>query len=519
MDMVIILSLWKKNKNDAKSKTITPGKQSGADSISSTLSKNIDLFRNIFRDDDTFIVRHVENQHNKSIKCCVLFMEEMIDTTIVNENILRPIMQDSTLKNNNDTLIHFQNRVITSDNIKRSSDVNLLTKSILKGDTVLLLEDCYEALIISSIGVKSRAIQEPEAEKLIRGPREGFTEPLMINLSLLRKRLETPDLKFKFLTLGTKTNTKICICYLDSLVNRKILNEVETRLRSIKIDGILASGYIGELINDEPYSPFKTVGSTERPDVVVGKLLEGRIAIVVDGTPVALTVPYVFIEYFQINEDYYINYYFSSISRILRILGFILTVSVPAIYVGLMTFQQEMIPTPLLISISSSRQGVPFPTIVETMLLLIVFEILRETGTRMPTNIGQALSIVGALVLGQASVQAKIVSAPVVIVVAISGITSLMIPKIQGAAIVLRVIFLLLSAFLGFYGLIFGITGALLHLCEMRSFGVPYLLYLTSMNPYDLKDTIIRAPLWKMKKRPKLIATDNMLRQVIGRKK
>ncbi|ACL77308.1 spore germination protein [Ruminiclostridium cellulolyticum] len=519
MDMVIILSLWKKNKNDAKSKTITPGKQSGADSISSTLSKNIDLFRNIFRDDDTFIVRHVENQHNKSIKCCVLFMEEMIDTTIVNENILRPIMQDSTLKNNNDTLVQFQNRVITSDNIKRSSDVNLLTNSILKGDTVLLLEDCYEALIISSIGVKSRAIQEPEAEKLIRGPREGFTEPLMINLSLLRKRLETPDLKFKFLTLGTKTNTKICICYLDSLVNRKILNEVETRLRSIKIDGILASGYIGELINDEPYSPFKTVGSTERPDVVVGKLLEGRIAIVVDGTPVALTVPYVFIEYFQINEDYYINYYFSSISRILRILGFILTVSVPAIYVALMTFQQEMIPTPLLISISSSRQGVPFPTIVETMLLLIVFEILRETGTRMPTNIGQALSIVGALVLGQASVQAKIVSAPVVIVVAISGITSLMIPKIQGAAIVLRVIFLLLSAFLGFYGLIFGITGTLLHLCEMRSFGVPYLLYLTSMNPYDLKDTIIRAPLWKMKKRPKLISTDNMMRQVIGRKK
>nr|WP_242651812.1 spore germination protein [Ruminiclostridium cellulolyticum] len=516
---MIILSLWKKNKNDAKSKTITPGKQSGADSISSTLSKNIDLFRNIFRDDDTFIVRHVENQHNKSIKCCVLFMEEMIDTTIVNENILRPIMQDSTLKNNNDTLVQFQNRVITSDNIKRSSDVNLLTNSILKGDTVLLLEDCYEALIISSIGVKSRAIQEPEAEKLIRGPREGFTEPLMINLSLLRKRLETPDLKFKFLTLGTKTNTKICICYLDSLVNRKILNEVETRLRSIKIDGILASGYIGELINDEPYSPFKTVGSTERPDVVVGKLLEGRIAIVVDGTPVALTVPYVFIEYFQINEDYYINYYFSSISRILRILGFILTVSVPAIYVALMTFQQEMIPTPLLISISSSRQGVPFPTIVETMLLLIVFEILRETGTRMPTNIGQALSIVGALVLGQASVQAKIVSAPVVIVVAISGITSLMIPKIQGAAIVLRVIFLLLSAFLGFYGLIFGITGTLLHLCEMRSFGVPYLLYLTSMNPYDLKDTIIRAPLWKMKKRPKLISTDNMMRQVIGRKK
>ncbi|EPR12302.1 spore germination protein [Ruminiclostridium papyrosolvens] len=519
MDMVIILGLWKRDKNNAKNKSVANGEKSEAGSISSTLSKNIDLFRNIFRDDDTFIVRNVENQNNKSIKCCILFMEEMIDTTVVSENILRPIMQDNNLKNNNDILNQFQNRVITSDNIKKSSDVNLLTNSILKGDTVLLLEDSSEALIISSIGVKSRAIQEPESEKLIRGPREGFTEPLMINLSLLRKRLETPDLKFKFINLGTKTNTKICICYLNSLVNRKILNEVETRLKSIKIDGVLAGGYIGELINDEPYSPFKTVGSTERPDVVVGKLLEGRIAIIVDGTPVALTAPHLFIEYFQVNEDYYINYYFSSISRMLRILGFILTVSVPAIYVALMTFHQEMIPTPLLISISAARQGVPFPTIVEIMLLLIVFEILRETGTRMPTNIGQALSIVGALVLGQASVQAKIVSAPIVIVVAISGITSLMIPKIQGAAIILRVIFLLLAAFLGFYGLIFGITGALLHLCEMRSFGVPYLLYLTSMNPYDLKDTIIRAPLWNMKKRPKLISTDNMVRQAIGRKK
>lgn len=517
--MVIRLGLWKRDKNNAKNKSVANREKSEAGRISSTLSKNIDLFRNIFRDDDTFIVRNVENHYNKSIKCCVLFMEEMIDTTVVSENILRPIMQDNNLKNNNDTINQFQNRVITSDNIKKSSDVNLLTNSILKGDTVLLLEDSSEALIISSIGVKSRAIQEPESEKLIRGPREGFTEPLMINLSLLRKRLETPDLKFKFMNLGTKTNTKICICYLDSLVNRKILNEVETRLKSIKIDGVLAAGYIGELIDDEPYSPFKTVGSTERPDVVVGKLLEGRIAIIVDGTPVALTAPHLFIEYFQVNEDYYINYYFSSISRMLRILGFILTVSVPAIYVALMTFHQEMIPTPLLISISAARQGVPFPTIVEIMLLLIVFEILRETGTRMPTNIGQALSIVGALVLGQASVEAKIVSAPIVIVVAISGITSLMIPRIQGATIICRVIFLLLSAFLGFYGLIFGITGALLHLCEMRSFGVPYLLYLTSMNPYDLKDTIIRAPLWNMKKRPKLISTDNMVRQAIGRKK
>lgn len=493
--------------------------QSGAGSINSSLSKNIELFMSIFRDEDTFIVRNIESQYNKSIKCSVLFMEEMVDTSIINDNILRPVLQNDSLKSSGDTIVQLQNMVINAGRIQKSPDINTLTHSILKGNTVLLLEGSSEALIIGSIGVKGRAVEEPEAEKVVRGPREGFTEQIMTNLSLLRKRLDTTDLKFRFMTVGVKSRTRICLCYMNSIVNPKILKELEDRINSIKIDSILASGYISDLIKDAPLSPFRTVGSTERPDIVVGKILEGRIAVIVDGTPVALTVPYLFLEYFQANEDYYINFYFSSISRMLRILGFILTVCVPAVYVALMTFHQEMIPTPLLISISAARQGVPFPTIVETLLLLMVFEILIETGTRMPTNIGQALSIVGALVLGQASVEAKIVSAPIVIVVAISGITSLMIPKMQGPALILRVVFLALSAFMGFYGLIFGITGALLHLCEIRSFGVPYLLYLTSMEPKDLKDTLIRAPLWYMNYRPKLLSQNNKLRQSKGKEK
>ena len=496
-----------------------PDDQSGLGNINSSLSKNIELFMSIFCDEDTFIVRDIENQYNKSIKCSVLFMEEMVNISIINDNILRPVLQNDSLKSGGDTLTQLQNMVINAGLIKKSPDINTLTHSILKGDTVLLLEDSPEALIISSIGVKGRAIEEPEAEKVVRGPREGFTEQILTNLSLLRKRLETTDLKFRFMTVGVKSSTRICLCYMDSIVNPKILKELEDRINSIKIDSILASGYISDLIKDASFSPFRTIGSTERPDIIVGKILEGRIAVIVDGTPIALTVPYLFLEYFQANEDYYINFYFSSISRILRIFSFILTISVPAVYVALMTFHQEMIPTPLLVSISAARQGVPFPTIVETFLLLVVFEILIETGTRMPTNIGQALSIVGALVLGQASVEAKIVSAPIVIVVAISGITSLMIPKIQGPALILRIVFLALSAFMGFYGLIFGITGAMIHLCEIRSFGVPYLLYLTSMDPRDLKDTLIRAPLWYMNYRPKLLSQNNKLRQSKGRKK
>ncbi|MDF2989464.1 MAG: spore germination protein GerA family [Eubacterium sp.] len=488
--------------------------------LTKSLNENVELFKDIFSDDDTLTIRHMENQQNTAVKCCILFIDGMIDVAVVNDNIIQPVVQNSMLKSHGDVLAHIQNQVLVTNSLQKTSEVQSLVKAILSGDTVLFAEGSAEALTISTKGVQSRAIEEPEAEKVVRGPREGFTEPLMTNLSLIRNKLVTPDLKFKFLTVGSKSGTKICICYLKSIANHKILNELYKRLDSIEIDGVMGSGSIAELIKDAAFSPLKTVGSTERPDVVAGKLLEGRIAILMDGTPVALTVPHIFVEYFQANEDYYINFYFSTISRLLRIIGFMLTVSVPAIYVALMTFHQEMIPTPLLISISAARQGVPFPTIVETLLLLIVFEILRETGTRMPTNIGQALSIVGALVLGQASVEAKIVSAPIVIVVAISGITSLIIPRIQGTALILRVIFLLLTSLLGFYGLIFGITGFLLHLCQIRSFGVPYMLYLTSLDPGDLKDTIVRAPLWYMNNRPKLIAVNNnKLRQGGGDKK
>ncbi|MCX7773968.1 MAG: spore germination protein, partial [Clostridia bacterium] len=253
-----------------------------------------------------------------------------------------------------------------------------------------------------------------------------------------------------------------------------------------------------------------TIGFTERPDVVAAKLLEGRIAVMVDGSPVVLTLPFLFHEYLQSSEDYYNSFYFTSINRLLRIIGLIITVSAPAVYVAILTYHQEIIPTPLLLSISAARQGIPFPTIIEVLLMLLFFEIMRETGIRMPTAIGQALSIVGALVLGQASVEAKFFSAPVVIVVALTGITGLILPKMKGAIITIRILLLIVSSFIGLYGYVFGITCVLLLLCSMRSFGVPYLMDLTSLNPEDMKDTAIRAPIWFMKSRSDMIARNRV---------
>ena len=252
---------------------------------------------------------------------------------------------------------------------------------------------------------------------------------------MVRRKLKTHELKFKFRVLGSRSHTKACICYLEGLANEAILAELEKRLDKINLDGIMDTNYIIELIKDAPLSPFKTIGNTERPDVVAGKLLEGRIALILDGTPVAITLPYLFNEYFQTNDDYYTNFYFASISRIIRIISFILTTSAPAVFIALTTFHQEIIPSSLLLSISLSRQRVPFPTIIEALVLGLIFESIREAGVRASSNIGASLSIVGALILGQAAVTANFFSAPMLIVVGFTVVSGLMFPKLSGVSL------------------------------------------------------------------------------------
>lgn len=484
--------------------------------ISKSLENNIETIKEIFNNDDTLVIRQFENQYDNKLKCCIFFADGMVNTEIINENIISPIVSSSLIKSGNKAIHILQYQIIIANQISKTDSLVKLVEAIINGDTVLFVDNSPEALIINTKGWKTRAIEEPPSEKILKGPREGFTESVIVNLSMIRRRIASNNLRFKFVILGKETRTKACICYIEGIVNEKILDELYKRLQSFDIDGALGSNYLQEFIKDEPLSPFKTIGNTERPDVVSARLLEGRIAIILDGTPAAITLPYLFIEYFQSSEDYYLNFYFGSIGRLLRILGFIITTSVPAIYLALVTFHQELIPTPLVLSISAARQGVPFPTVVELIGLLTVFEILREAGTRMPTYIGQALSIVGALVLGQAAVQARFVSAPIVIIVALAGITGLMIPTLTGISIIARTTLLLLSSALGLYGYVFGMLGIGIHLFSMRSFGVPYMANVTSLKLQDLKDTFIRAPWWYMEYRPKLIASKNPRRKASG---
>jgi spore germination protein KA len=482
--------------------------------LKNSLEVNIAVFKAIFQNDNSVVYREFENS-NGSLHTCLIYISGMVNTDIINKDIICPIMNSDmeAQDNGSDILDTLSNKVICTNRIDKKGVIDELLLALFNGDVIILVEGSGEALQIDCKGWQTRALEEPSLEKVLRGPKEGFTESIMDNLALIRRRLKTPDLKFKFKELGVRSKTSICLCYIESLVNDEILQELENRLDKIDIDGITSSGYIEELIKDHPLSPYKTIGNTERPDVVAAKLLEGRIAVVVDGTPSTLTLPYVFLEYFQTAEDYYDNYWYSSINRTIRWLGEFFTSSIPAIYIALITYHQEMIPTPLLISITASRQNIPFPTIVEAIILLFVFEVIREASIRMPTPMGQSVSIVGALILGQAAIEARLFSAPMVIIVAATGITGLLTIKLKGASIVMRLALMLLAAFMGLYGYIFGVTGALIYLFSMRSFGVPYMLEYGSLNPIDLKDTFIRAPWWYMGLRPKHIAAKNVIRQ------
>ncbi|WML44758.1 spore germination protein [Neobacillus sp. PS3-40] len=489
--------------------------ENDAHCLVTSLEANIELFTKIFNNDETLVVRRFQNKYLKEAKCCAVYIAGMVNTDMLNENVIQPILQNNLREDiyTHKLLEELQYKIIVSDNVNLVNDLSELVNSVISGDTILLLEGYDNALIISTRGWPTRSIEEPESAKVVRGPREGFTESLMTSLSLIRRKINTPELKFKFREMGERTHTKVCVCYIEGLAVEEILLELEKRLDAIKIDAILDSGYIQELIRDAPFSPYETVGYSERPDVIAAKLLEGRIAIVVDGSPFVLTVPFVLAESFQSDEDYYNNFIFSSFNRMIRMVGVFVATGLPAVYLAIVTYHQEMLPTPLLISIASARQGVPFPSVVALFFMLLVFDVIREAATRMPTPIGQAVNIVGTLVLGQAIVEAKIVSSPVIIITAISGIMKLLSPTALGSIIVLRLFFLLLASVMGIYGYILGMIIATLHLMNVRSFGVPYMLGLSSVKNHNGQDIWIRAPWWTMTLRPKIIGARNLVRQ------
>ncbi|MGI6561677.1 MAG: spore germination protein [Clostridia bacterium] len=488
--------------------------------LSPVLTENINRLKDIFKYDKSVIYRCFGNRHTESFHACIVFVSNMADHKDINENLIAPILQSDLRDVPKDEMIDYlKTKVIPSMDMKETEYMDSVLQSLFEGDTVLFVDGEDKALVIRSTDYAERQITEPEFEKVLEGPREGFVENLSVNLTLIRRRLKSPELKFKFKEVGTRTRTTICLCYLENLVNERVLNELENRIDKIDIDSVVGANVIAENIVDSPLSVFSTVGSTERPDVTVSKILEGRIAILVDGSSKVLTMPFVFIESFQTAEDYYTEYHFASLNRILRITSAAISIAAPSVYLALVTFHQEMIPTPLLLSISAARQGVPFPTIVEMLLLLFAFDLVREASARISSQMGQSITIVGALILGQAAVDARFFSSLIVIIVAITGTTGIMTPKLKGAYIIIRTLLLMLTAVMGIYGLCYGTFVLFLHLFSLRSLGVPFMMGLGSVKPDEIKDTVIRTPWWFMNTRSKLVSGIASRRQSMDSRK
>lgn len=467
--------------------------------ISGELDKDIKLINNIFKKEATLRMKKI-NARAENTACAAFYLDGMASTRLVNESVVKPLLLVNGTGGSISQVLKEQ--VLFAGECKAVTSVADMLRAVLYGDTLLLISGSRDALVINTKGWRTRGISEPENERVLQGPREGFDEAALLNLAMVRRRLLTPDLCTEAVRIGRRTETYVFICYLGSLTDEKMLKELKRRLSVIDIDGILDSNYITEQIRDCPGSLFKTAGTTERPDVVAARLLEGRIAIITDGTPVAVTVPYLFSENFQSDEDYYLNYTVSSVGRILRYLCFFLAISIPAVFIAAAAYHRELLPTSLAISLMQLRGGVPFPALTECIMLIFVFEILKETGIRMAQSLGHALSIVGGLVVGQAAVEARIISAPVLIVVALSGIAGLTVPRLKGAVFYLRLILVVLSALFGLYGYITGIAAVIISILDLKSFGVNSTVSLSRLTAQSLKDSVVRAPWRRMIKRP-----------------
>ncbi|MFF2448793.1 spore germination protein [Neobacillus sp. NPDC058068] len=478
------------------------------EALSSILSTNEQMLKAIFQNCSDFIIRPIFVNGETNI--LLFYLDGLTDTRMFENVLLKPLMFEGIPTGLGE--VHTLRQVIEQQlfavtPVNKVSNYDKLVDGVLKGNVGILVNGETTGLIADFKGLEQRNVEEPATEVTIRGPRDGFNESIRTNTALLRRRILSSRLKLESLTIGELSQTSVEIAYIEGIAPDNLLEEVRSRLGRIKIDGILESEYIEEFIEDNPYSPFPQIQNTERPDIVIANLLEGKVAIIVDNTPFALIVPMTFWNGLQSVEDYYERFIYTSFIRFIRYILFIISLFLPSIYVALTTYQPRLIPTTLLISVSAAREGVPFPSIIEALIMEFVFEGLREAGIRLPKAVGSAVSIVGALVIGQAAVQAGIVSAPMVIVVATTGIASFAIPRYNlGTALrMIRFAMLILAGIFGIYGIVIGFIALTIHLVNLRSFGVPYFSPVAPLIPGDLKDVLIRGPRWTFQNRPTFI--------------
>ena len=472
--------------------------------ITDSCEDNVKLIKSILTSQDILVFAF---ETKDGAPCAAVYADGMTDKALLGEQIARPLSQAEAPKTPKDAA-----KLLQAPEIKEEDDPDKLAAEVLSGNTALFIDGVCGALVAGMKKLSLRAIMEPPGAVAVKGPREGFIEDMKTNMSLVRNRLRTPKLQFKTLTAGRQSKTAIAVGYIEGIADDKVVSEIEKKIGSIDIDGIPDSSYVAKFLAERPYSLFKAAGTTEKPDVLAAKMLEGRVAVIVDGSPIALTLPYLLVEDFQGAQDYFVSPYRASVSRLLRFIGVFVSIFLPAFYVAAQLFKLQILPLSFLLTIAGSIQGIPLSPSLELFFLLLVLEILVEASVRMPKYVALALSVIGALVLGDTAVKAGLVSSSAIIIMALSGISAYTVPDLVGTMSILRIAFVVVAGSIGTYGVLLMTALVLYYMTTADAYGAPMLAPFSPLVRRDLKDSLLKTSMYGLRKRPKVFRTKNETR-------
>ena len=470
------------------------------------LEKLTSDIKNAYSDSDDLIVKNFDVNLGAAAVC---YLDGFIDKDILTRDVLSSLTGTTLSVPVYDCLKNLP----FPETIDVSVELGDVLSHIAKGDVVLLIDGAEGCFCFPLRQTVMRGITEPPTESVLRGPREGFIEDIKANTTLIRRKIKSEKLVITNMSVGEQTHTSVAVCYIDGIADKTIISTVKERISKIKTDGILDSYYIEQYLCENKYSLFTQVGSSEKPDVVAAKLLEGRIAIIVDGSPSVLTVPFLLFEAMQDAYDYYSNDWRASLIRIFRIIGMLLTIFLPAAYVAFETFHFHLLPLKFLITLLNATSGIPFPPQIEILLVLLLFEILNQASIRMPRFLGISLSIVGAIVLGDTAVKAGLISSPAVLIIALSSIGIFCVPSQVNVISMLRAIFVCIAAVLGLYGLLIATIMTVCYIVSINNYGTPFAAPFAPIVSSDLKDGLLKSLNVNQKTRPLSFPNHNRRRK------
>lgn len=477
-------------KNSASNQSKELASEKNENSISHNLNKNIHNLQEKYHNSADLVIKEI-NINGRKI--AFITIESMVDMKQLSEMVLRPIMNFEFKDSHPVTIQSFiEDNLAMGVDIKVISHYDEIFHMIMSGSVAILIDGCEEATVFSMVGYTFRSPNEPSGETNIRGSREGFCEVIRINLTMVRRRLKSNHLKFEILQVGKKSKTDVCLMYLTDTVEPELVNYVKKGIEEINLDVILDTGYLIPFLEGKPFSIFSDIGTTERPDIVCSKLVEGRIALLVDGSPFAIFLPFFFSDNFQNLDDYTNQPIYVSMLRILKYFAFAISSLLPGLYVALGNQHPELLPQILLYRIATSEQTTAFPLIYQALIFAIIYEIMREAGLRLPRPVGTAVSIIGALVIGDAAVQAGLIGTPMVMIIALTAISEFVIPSLHIPLSFLRITFIVLGATLGLYGISLGICGLFINLCSRHILKYPFMEPLSPFTLKSIKDSVIK---------------------------